>query len=81
MSGWYILIVCAVCASGVLTFLKLVVNGLQLAVEAARRLEARERRAYERRLAVEAEAEATAAEPEPIMTVRPPNELPTAEGG
>ena len=60
MSGWHILIWCAVCASGVLTFLRLVANDIGLAVEAVRRLEEQERKAQERRMALEEQARVAA---------------------
>ena len=54
MSGWHILIRGAVCAAGVLAFLKLVAKELEVATEELRLLEDRERRRYEKRAVLEA---------------------------
>ena len=49
MSGWHILIRCAVCALGALVFLRFVADEVAFATESLRVLEERERKAYQAR--------------------------------
>jgi len=62
MSGWYILIRLGICACGVAVFLRLVANEIEMATEALRLFEQREREAYEKRHAPVVETEAMAEE-------------------
>ena len=52
MSGWYILIRFGICTWGVAVFLRLVANEIEMANEALRLYEQRERKAYQKRHAV-----------------------------
>ncbi|UCC30049.1 MAG: hypothetical protein JSU86_17855 [Phycisphaerales bacterium] len=62
MSGWYILIRFGICTWGVAVFLRLVANEIEMANEALRLYEQRERKAYEKRHALGVETGAMAEE-------------------